>query len=131
MRRRTYLVVTILSGLLCSWACTGTDSADELQRATSRNKLFDAYIWLDHGSPISGPNMSGVTLEKLHPSWIDRLRGWRRHDVCAMTNNASSFSVAWVNETTLSVVCAQCKENEISVYSRTWEGVEIRYDFVK
>jgi hypothetical protein len=49
-----------------------------------------------------------------------------------MTNNSSSFSVAWVNQTTLSVVCAHCRENEISVYySRNWEGVEIRYDFVK
>src|SRR5262252_281266 len=99
MRNRAYLLATALSGLLCALGCTSsTSNMDGLQVSTAQDHRHDAYIWLDRGSPISGPNMSGVTVEKLHPTWKDRLNRRARHDVCATTNNSGTFSIAWISD---------------------------------
>jgi hypothetical protein len=71
-------------------------------------------------------DITAVTLEKVHPNWMDTLTLNRNVEVCSLQERGE-ISIAWTDSNHLMVTCSGCVRGALAWGLEDWDGVSIQY----
>jgi len=94
----------------------------------SNDGRFWARVHLDRGSAVVGGDWYAVDIVKVHPAWFEFLPRMQGSEVCTL-QGPGKIDVSWAAPKEVLVTCAGCKQQDVYIYQRAWEGITIKYQF--
>lgn len=118
-------LAALLAILLFS-ICCGQSVRQPIQRTTSRDGRYLAFVHLDRGGVMVGGDWYAVILREARPTWRDYFERW--NTVCTL-QGPGRLRIHWSGSKKLVVTCTNCDRREFFIDKREWKGVKIEFLF--